>query len=1117
MRAFIVPLRLALALFGGVILWKLMPGVVRAEHLVLTACERPAAVCHDRALTTRPVDNADAILMPVASEADLEHWLAALKPASDSSPNPMPRKFTYPEPDSQYEWAIAGTEQSGPTQPLAEAEALSNPGNLNAELGSALDPGGNLTDFDRSTDPEADVDPGQLCFPDRGGGYQVELGDFNCDFATLGTAEAQPEAAIGLEPEASYWDYPHPVIEEDPLVSASNSDQIPFGVEDSGEGWDRGEILDPCPAESFAATAESAQSGMRAEDWLIEESGGEKAPEDALADGTTEEWLTEQDATWKWYDFRGYCEGDQIVAETDLLRSEPETSPLEMSSPVIPEAHDPWCYYGYHLDDISRPQGLESPAGLSDQPADSRQEPIDPWAIAETQGDFDWTVEESRASVMEAASDAQEESILYREMDEFDLPGKDLGGLSHDGGGMPGQQVPDVDTSYDTSSGEDEEIWDEYGEWSESESWAASEDAPESVGDLTTPGVLEMSGQNTGSGFPAVDDTTPWSVTEPVSECPLFQFDEAWSLEEQPADETPDLSSKYLHHYEIYRAEPDDSPDSSSEQADPAAELGASGKYGEDAQELQAEPFEVEHLKPSPEALGRPDVGVDEDASGRFEPGAGISPYRYEYWQYREQLPYEAWSAVDETSQGEYRQQEGNSSQRPLSPADVDDRGLLEDDLYWHEPAAPPAGASFGGSSPAAEFPRTQLDGSTSGDALRQAAQPAGGQNLGPSVVSQEGQPDSLPELSAPPQWMNPELWLDEDSLEWLTSPQGQAPEPAAEEIPAQKAEVSPAATGDPRSDAGNGQAYQAVGGEAAEVAEHGGPAGELFWSESPWQVAVLQEQYARLALAATSRSREVSVISLPEAQVPAGEIPGRLPILTGIQLFASRPEQLLTPADFEVLRYTRLLAERSTGEAQGYFHGYLSTLGWHAFDLAGRLRHWQGQNWPATDAGLATASLLLATCRLVERGELGVEEAGRVLEQSLAGLPTEWTEALLAAIQEAASAAFVDASQGPSPLDPSQNQAQGFVPVDKSAQHGGPQSHSPAGSAGVPADRQKLNLGAIWRDAGRYLDWIILHRWLSLLAPNSWLQSWFGGLNAQALEAALFELAHRLGNAESR
>ncbi len=104
-----------------------------------------------------------------------------------------------------------------------------------------------------------------------------------------------------------------------------------------------------------------------------------------------------------------------------------------------------------------------------------------------------------------------------------------------------------------------------------------------------------------------------------------------------------------------------------------------------------------------------------------------------------------------------------------------------------------------------------------------------------------------------------------------------------------------------------------------------------------------------------------------------------------GLSLFAPNPLDLLTESDREVLEHLRVLQrEGSVTIAGTYLEEYLSTMGWHVFELANRAEEVlrTSRAMLARDPKVVVA--LLATCRLVERGELGVGEAARVLEQTL-------------------------------------------------------------------------------------------------------------------------------------
>ncbi|MCS7238871.1 MAG: hypothetical protein NZ899_11465 [Thermoguttaceae bacterium] len=1136
MRAFIFPLRLALALFGGIVLSKLMPGVVRAEQFVPTACDTPAVICPHSSPGSWEWEEADRVLMPVHSEADLGRWLPiALGQAETDGPSRVPRKFTYPEPASEYEAAIRDSELGGPDSLPSSPEGLATATAAIPQQDQGPQSGGDVPTPEAFDDVaiSAQLDDHQYLDEADYDGFEATPSGEMVSEETSADAQGPGQAPDG--------DFPYPVIEEDPLRGSSldasqlcqaqhqtnlapDSSTQEF-LEDSGEGWDRGETVAPESAENQSAAdgfthAEHATGGITPEEWSLEVTGGEALTESKGFSGSPPqvEEATEVEE-WQWYDFRGFG-GEETAAEefsdSAVVQELPSTSDTAAVPAPVPEAYDPWCYYGYHLDDIF---ATVPPVTHEATPSQLREEPdltgaggAEASPLAETEDTSNWTLESARPWA-EMDLEASEEADRTEGPRQSAVPAPSSESTWPNSGAVSYENPTSDHSTVELEVWDEQESWEDYGEWDElniqaspapEQGWSnpSAEEAETSLRDSEVeaeaePSDIGMTGDPTGE---------PVIISEPQMECPLSgPGDEA--VYQAPAD----ISSKYYYHYEVYQSGP---AEERGIPADPEVSGDESEAWVDEAEASELPEGEFPDDQPAEIGESLDDsAGIQSEAEplSQSEPNTGIPAYRYEYWQYRDPMPEGTGDWKDEPSPW------NTSPEHYALPSSLEEAaepsqpyGLLEDDLYWQNRALSSPRAAEDGNFNAPTEP-VQEPSHADFDAASRAQEVDPRASEYPTPQSEAGEPAVSSDLSVPAHWANPELWLDEESLGWLKAPHQEGPAPPAE-TPSQTAGHSgePAGEATPEPEAGTADSAEG-GGEARNEAQPQ-VSEDLFHSESSWQVAALREQYARLALGATAINPPDPIEREQPELTPRADSTPRLPVPTGIVLFATQPEKLLTPADFEVLRYTRLLAQRSAAEARAYFDGYLSTLGWHAFDLAGRLRSWQGQNWPTADAGLTTASLLLGVCRLVERGELGVDEAGRVLEQSLAGQSAEWSEALLAAIAEPADTPL---SVAGTDLPLYEGKTAGESTSDfRDAPAAAETTHasSPIPSADNPPPAQSTKLGQILNAGVRYVSWATVRQAEELVRTcNSLFTSWLGSFDVRRLEAALAELARRM------
>lgn len=113
----------------------------------------------------------------------------------------------------------------------------------------------------------------------------------------------------------------------------------------------------------------------------------------------------------------------------------------------------------------------------------------------------------------------------------------------------------------------------------------------------------------------------------------------------------------------------------------------------------------------------------------------------------------------------------------------------------------------------------------------------------------------------------------------------------------------------------------------------------------------------------------------------------------SGIELFAYRPTELLTSSDQDLLRTLSRLFEEPSGVRRAALNDYLETQGTNALDFAARFEDLTGIEFLGLADDLPGVAAFLASYRLLEQSELGVDEASDLLRRSLQRLAPDWIE----------------------------------------------------------------------------------------------------------------------------
>ncbi|NUQ65933.1 MAG: hypothetical protein HUU20_26020 [Pirellulales bacterium] len=117
----------------------------------------------------------------------------------------------------------------------------------------------------------------------------------------------------------------------------------------------------------------------------------------------------------------------------------------------------------------------------------------------------------------------------------------------------------------------------------------------------------------------------------------------------------------------------------------------------------------------------------------------------------------------------------------------------------------------------------------------------------------------------------------------------------------------------------------------------------------------------------------------------------------SGLELFGWTPAELLTWSDQELLRTLETLCEESASVRRSTLSDYLTNLGTGALEFASQFEGTTGIEVVGLADDLPGTAALLATYRLIERGELGASEAVDLLRRSLQDLSPAWIEGVRA------------------------------------------------------------------------------------------------------------------------
>ncbi len=113
----------------------------------------------------------------------------------------------------------------------------------------------------------------------------------------------------------------------------------------------------------------------------------------------------------------------------------------------------------------------------------------------------------------------------------------------------------------------------------------------------------------------------------------------------------------------------------------------------------------------------------------------------------------------------------------------------------------------------------------------------------------------------------------------------------------------------------------------------------------------------------------------------------------SGIELFAYSPMELLTSSDQDLLRTLATLCEEPSGVRRAAMNDYLETQESEILDFATRFEDLTGIEVLGLADDLPGAAAFLASYRLLEQSELGMDEASDLLRRSLQRFTPNWIE----------------------------------------------------------------------------------------------------------------------------
>jgi hypothetical protein len=165
------------------------------------------------------------------------------------------------------------------------------------------------------------------------------------------------------------------------------------------------------------------------------------------------------------------------------------------------------------------------------------------------------------------------------------------------------------------------------------------------------------------------------------------------------------------------------------------------------------------------------------------------------------------------------------------------------------------------------------------------------------------------------------------------------------------------------------------------------------YWTEYGYEYSYPETRYGSAGATEEESNLESCLEGEPGEPTYAMEECPEEDLSCGVELFAWHPNELLSYQDQEILKTLQRLREDPSGVRRATLNDYLEELGSDAIDFAGRFEDFSGVDVLGLADDLPTAAAFLGSFRLLERGELGVDEAVDMLRHGLDNLSLDWTE----------------------------------------------------------------------------------------------------------------------------
>ena len=211
----------------------------------------------------------------------------------------------------------------------------------------------------------------------------------------------------------------------------------------------------------------------------------------------------------------------------------------------------------------------------------------------------------------------------------------------------------------------------------------------------------------------------------------------------------------------------------------------------------------------------------------------------------------------------------------------------------------------------------------------------------------------------------------------------------------------------------------------------HVDPSEELaqddYWTEYGYEYSYPETKYGSTSATEEEPGLESRLEGEPGEPTHVMEECPEVDLPCGVELFAWHPNELLSHQDQEILRSLERLCEDPSGVRRATLNDYLEEQGSDAIEFAGRFEDSSGIDVLGLADDLPGTAAFLASFRLLQRGELGIDEAVNVLRHSLANLSLDWIEG----VQGITANALEDWDAG---IDQSEDESNGWIDMTSTA-----------------------------------------------------------------------------------